>query len=214
MDAGRAPPPPASPPTQDSRSLRDASPGGLTVQITSRRTERNALLMAPGAAPAASLSRRAALGAALPALAASLLVAGVAAAGLVAAAPAQAADDDILFRATLTDNEQSTPTYSPGNGIAEFRLERATLKLSWKVTYQNTTSPVIAAGLYGPENVGANAGLVVDLANGKLKSPITGSTVLSDGVFQYLVTGRIYANLHTTRYKDGELRGQLLRVRR
>lgn len=180
------------------------------MPTTSRRAERNAFLMAAEPARAPSLSRRAALRAALPAV----LATGLVAAGLVAASPARAADDDIVFRATLTDNEQSTPTYSPGTGVAEFRLERATLKLSWKVTYQNTTSPVIAAGLYGPENVGANAGLVVDLANGKFKSPITGSTVLSDGVFQYLVTGRVYANLHTTRYKDGELRGQLLRVRR
>ena len=134
---------------------------------------------------------------------------------LPAAAPsgAWAADDDIVFTATLSDNEQSVPTYSPGSGFAEFRLERATLKLSWKVTYQNLTSPPVAAGLYGPENVGANAGQVVDLAHGKLKSPITGSTILSDGVFQYLITGRVYVNLHTTRYPDGELRGQLQRQR-
>jgi len=175
------------------------------VPITSQRAESNALPLATAACAGAPCSRRTALGGGLL----SLL-----AAALLATTPAHAADDDIVFRATLTDNEQSTPTYSPGNGVAEFRLERATLKLSWKVTYQNTTSPVIAAGLYGPENVGANAGLVVDLANGKFKSPIVGSTVLSDGVFQYLVTGRVYANLHTTRYKDGELRGQLQRVRR
>jgi hypothetical protein len=139
----------------------------------------------------------------------------IATALLCATAPrAGAADDDILFTATLSDDEQSVPTYSPGSGIAEFRLERATMKLSWKVTYQNLTSPPIAAGLYGPENVGANAGQVVDLANGRLKSPITGSTTLSDGVFQYLITGRVYVNLHTAKYKDGELRGQLRRQRR
>lgn len=127
---------------------------------------------------------------------------------------ARAADDDIVFTATLTDNEQSVPTYSKGSGFAEFRLERKTLKLSWTVTYKDLTSPPVAAGLYGPENVGANAGLVVDLANGKLKSPITGSTVLSDGVFQYLITSRVYANIHTQRYPQGELRGQVMRQRR
>lgn len=127
---------------------------------------------------------------------------------------ARAADDDILFSATLSDNEQSVPTYSKGSGVAEFRLERKTLKLSWTITFKDLTSPPTAAGLYGPENVGANAGLVVDLANGKLKSPITGSTVLSDGVFQYLITTRTYVNIHTRRYPDGELRGQVLRRRR
>ncbi len=126
---------------------------------------------------------------------------------------ALAADDDIVFTAMLTDDEQSVPTESTGSGFAELRLERATLKLSWTITYKNLTSPPTAAGLYGPENVGGNAGLVVDLANGKLGSPITGSTVLSDGVFQYLITGRVYVNIHTQHYKAGELRGQLRRQR-
>jgi CHRD domain len=127
---------------------------------------------------------------------------------------AQAASDDIVFAAKLTPDEQSRPTESPGSGFAELRLERATLKLSWKVTYKGLTSKVTTVGLYGPENVGANAGQVVNFGNRGLTNPIQGSEVLSDGVFQYLITGRVYINIHTTRYKDGELRGQLRRQRK
>lgn len=134
---------------------------------------------------------------------------------LVQGPVAQAADDDIIFTAELTDEDQSIPTESPGKGFAEIRLERETLKITWKITYENLTSPVTVAGLYGPENVGGNAGQVVDLApKGNFKSPIEGSQVLSDGVFQYLITGRVYVNIHTTKYKAGELRGQLRRQRR
>lgn len=135
----------------------------------------------------------------------------LAAALAAAATPAIAADDDIIYTAVLTDEDQSTPTYSPGKGYAELRLERATLKLSWRITYQGLTSAPIAAGLYGPENVGANAGQVVDLGTRGLKSPIVGSTIISDGVLGYLTTGRVYVNIHTTRYRNGELRGQLRR---
>lgn len=131
----------------------------------------------------------------------------------VIAPAAVAADDDIIYTAVLSDEDQSTPTYSPGKGFAELRLERATLKLSWKITYQGLTSPPIAAGLYGPENVGANAGQVVDLGTRGLRSPIVGSAIISDGVLGYLTTGRIYVNIHTHRYKDGELRGQVRRQR-
>jgi hypothetical protein len=127
---------------------------------------------------------------------------------------AESAEDDIIFAANLTPDDESTPTESPATGYAEVRLERATLKITWKVTYRGLTSKPIAAGLYGPENVGANAGQVVNLGVRGLASPIQGSEVLSDGVFQYLITGRVYVNIHTTRYKDGELRGQLRRQRK
>jgi hypothetical protein len=128
-------------------------------------------------------------------------------------ARALAADDDILFTATLSDEDQSIPTYSPGKGFAEIRLERATLKITWNVTYEGLTSPAVVAGLYGPENVGANAGQFVDLGVNGLRSPLRGSKVLSDGEFQYLITGRVYVNIHTTKYREGELRGQLRRQR-
>lgn len=127
---------------------------------------------------------------------------------------AEPAEDDIIFTANLTPDDESIPTESPATGFAEVRLERATLKLTWKVTYKGLTSKPIIAGLYGPENVGANAGQVVNLGVRGLASPIQGSEVLSDGVFQYLITGRVYVNIHTTRYKEGELRGQLRRQRK
>ncbi len=128
-----------------------------------------------------------------------------------------AAEDDIVFKATLSADDEATATTSPGSGTAEVRLERATLRITWKVTYQGLTSAPIHAALYGPENAGATAGEVVDLApkgSKGLASPIEGSAVLSDGVFSYLISGRVYVNLSTQRYKSGELRGQLRRQRR
>ena len=119
-----------------------------------------------------------------------------------------------MYAATLTPDEQSTPTESPGTGYAEVRLERATLRITWKVTYKGLTSRPTAAGLYGPENVGGTSGQIVNLGAKGLASPIQGSQIIDDGILQYLVTGRIYVNIHTTRYKDGELRGQLRRQRR
>lgn len=149
----------------------------------------------------------------LPRTAMSVASLALCAAGVLAAEAAAAAEDDIVYAATLTADDQSTPTESPGKGYAELRLERATLRITWKVTYQGLTSRITAAGLYGPENVGATAGQVVNLGAKGLGSPIQGSQVLDDGVLQYLVTGRVYVNLHTTRYPDGELRGQLRRQR-
>ena len=125
--------------------------------------------------------------------------------------PVYAGSNDIRFIANLSDDEQSTPTYSDGKGIAEIILERETLKITWNITYQNLSSKPIEAGIYGPENVGATAGLQINFGVNGLASPIKGSAVLNEGQLQYLITERMYVNILTTKWKGGELRGQLQR---
>ncbi len=45
-----------------------------------------------------------------------------------------------------------------------------------------------------------------------VKSPFSGSVVLTDSQVEYLVTGRFYVNVHTVKYPAGELRGMINRV--
>ena len=40
-----------------------------------------------------------------------------------------------------------------------------------------------------------------------------GSVTLNEGQLEYLLTGRMYVNLHTVKYPNGEIRGQLSRQR-
>ena len=119
----------------------------------------------------------------------------------------------IVFYADLSADEESSFTESPGVGRFECQLDRATLKLTWKVTYSNTTSPVTSAGIHGPQTAGSEAAVLIDLGKGGLKSPIEGSATLSDSDLEYLLTGKMYVNLHTVKYPGGELRGQLSRQR-
>ena len=119
----------------------------------------------------------------------------------------------IVFYADLSADEESAETYSPGIGRFECALERKTLKLTWKVTYQKLTSPVIGAGIHGPQSPGAEAGVLVDLGGKGLTSPIEGSSILNEGQLEYLLTDRMYVNILTKKYPGGELRGQLARLR-
>lgn len=123
------------------------------------------------------------------------------------------AADDVHYACDLSDNDESAETYSPGKGRAEFTLERATMKLSWRVSYEGLTTPLVSAGAYGPERVGANAGETIRLSANGTTSPLTGSKALNDSERQYLATGRMYVNLLTAKYKDGELRCQIGRLR-
>jgi len=119
----------------------------------------------------------------------------------------------INFLAILSSEEQSAPTESPGSGRAEFILDRPTQRLEWAITYAGLTSSATGAHIHGPQTPGGNAGVLFDLAAGGLSSPLKGSVILNDGALEYLLTGRMYVNIHTTKYPPGELRGQIMRQR-
>jgi hypothetical protein len=119
----------------------------------------------------------------------------------------------ITFYADLSADEESAVTESPGTGHVAFTLDRKTLRLSWKLTYTALTSPPTSASIHGPQTPGGNAGVVVDLAPKGVKNPLEGSTILTEGALEYLLTGRLYVNVFTTKYKEGELRGQIMRRR-
>src|SRR3954470_12788661 len=114
-------------------------------------------------------------------LAAAVLVFGASPGG-------SAATDDVHYGCNLSDNDESSETYSPGKGRVDFTLERATMKLSWRVTYEGLTGPLLTAGAYGPERVGANAGEAFRLSSNGTASPLVGSKVLNDSERQYLAT--------------------------
>jgi hypothetical protein len=117
------------------------------------------------------------------------------------------------FFTDLAADEESAVTDSPGIGHAEFVLDRKTLRLTWKITYSGLTAAPTSISLHGPQTPGGNAGVLLDLAPKGMKSPLEGAAIINDGQLEYLLTGRIYINLFTTKYKEGELRGQIKRRR-
>lgn len=143
------------------------------------------------------------------------LAAATVAIHLLIGADAQAQQDSapIAFYSDLSADEESAPTESPGRGKADFLLERETLRFSWTVTYKGLLSPISSAKIYGPQRPGANAGPQIDLAMKGLVSPLAGSVVLSDAQVEYLLAGRLYVNITTQKLKEGELRGQIQRLR-
>ncbi len=119
----------------------------------------------------------------------------------------------VVFFADLSADEESAVTESPGSGRVDFQLDRATLKLSWTLTFKNLTSPPTGVHIHGPQTPGGEAGILIDLAPGGVKSGVVGSSVLNDGLLAYLVQDRMYVNLHTTKYPLGELRSPIKKAR-
>ncbi len=118
----------------------------------------------------------------------------------------------IRWNAVLSADEESAVTESPGSGLAEFTLERKTLKLSWKLTFKGLTTPPIGVAIHGPQTPGGEAGILHDMAPKGVVSGVTGSAFLNEGELAYLVQDRLYVNIRTKKYPAGELRGQLQRI--
>ena len=119
----------------------------------------------------------------------------------------------ILFYADLSADEESAVTESPGVGRVDFVLEHDTLKIFWVLTYRDLTTSPIGAHVHGPQTLGGEAAILFDVAPEGLASPTSGSKLLSEGELAYLVSDRMYVNLHTEKYVAGELRGSIRKQR-
>jgi hypothetical protein len=128
----------------------------------------------------------------------------------LAAAPAMAATEK--FTADLTAAAVVPPTTSTATGTADVTFDTASKMLTWTVTYKGLTGKPTAAHFHGPAAVGANAGPVVGLT-GSLDSPIKGSFTLSDKQASELEAGMWYLNVHTSKFADGEIRGQVVKAK-
>lgn len=114
----------------------------------------------------------------------------------------------VAYKADLTGTAELPPTDSKGQGTAMVEFDSGNKTLSWTVTFTDLTGPVTAAHFHGPAAVGENAPPVIPI-KGALVSPIKGSATLTDSQVADLEAGKLYFNLHTAKFPDGEVRGQL-----
>ena len=122
---------------------------------------------------------------------------------ILATAPTLA--DNMAFKAQLKGATEVPATDSAGSGSADVLVDTAAKKLSWTVSYSGLTGDATAAHFHGPAGPGENAGPVIDIT-GKIE---TGTADLTDQQLADLQAGKWYINIHTAKFPDGEIRGQL-----
>jgi len=108
----------------------------------------------------------------------------------------------------MTGAQETPANDSKGTGTVDATYDAATKTLTWTVTYSGLTGPAAAAHFHGPAKVGVKAAPVVPIT-GDLKSPIKGSATLTDQQAKDLDAGLLYFNIHSAKFPDGEIRGQL-----
>jgi hypothetical protein len=114
------------------------------------------------------------------------------------------------FTAHLIGAKEVPPTVSNGSGILHATLNTDTNVLSWTVKYSGLTGPVTAAHFHGPAQPGQSAAPVIPLT-GNLSRVINGKAILNLEQRADLLDGKLYLNLHTAAYPNGEIRGQVTR---
>ncbi|MFO1147872.1 MAG: CHRD domain-containing protein [Alsobacter sp.] len=139
----------------------------------------------------------------IPRLTTSLLALALAA--CAASAPARA--EVVPWKAQLSGGQETPPTDSAGKGEVEASYDTESKKLSWTITYSGLSGPVTAAHFHGPALPGKTAPAMVPIAN-VTANPIKGEAILTTEQADALKRG-VYVNLHTAKFPDGEIRGEL-----
>ena len=124
---------------------------------------------------------------------------------VLAAAPVSA--EMLAFKADLKGASEVPPTDSPATGTAQVDVDTATKEVKWTVQYSGMTGDATAAHIHGPAEPGENAGPAVDMS-GKIES---GSATLTDAQIADLQAGKMYINIHSAKFPDGEIRGQIMK---
>jgi hypothetical protein len=136
-----------------------------------------------------------------------LLLGGIAVTVFGAGIGSAAAETAVVV---LTAANEVPANTSPGKGEANVDYDKATKKLTYKLTFSGLTGDATAAHFHGPAAPGANAGVVVPIGSGAPANPTEGSATLTDAQAADLLAGKWYVNVHTKANPGGEIRGQVV----
>lgn len=137
------------------------------------------------------------------------LAAGLVATFLAGCGQMRPMGNTAIYEASLSGGQEVPPAVTPANGVAEVMLNTQTNTLRWKVTYSGLSGPATAGHIHGPAPRGANAGVAVPFSGNLNAQPIMGEQTITPEQAAALASGQWYVNIHTAKFPNGEIRGQL-----
>ena len=132
------------------------------------------------------------------------VVAALAVSMMFAAATAQA--EMMKFTTEMTGTAAVPPTDSAATGTAEVTLDTEAKTVTWVYTHTGLSGDMTAAHIHGPATVTEAAPPVIDTTTETMK----GTAPITDAQAAELIAGKYYLNVHTEKFPDGEIRGQLV----
>lgn len=113
-----------------------------------------------------------------------------------------------LFHATLEAAPNDAGQGNSAGGRATLRYIARGRLLHWEIVHAGLSGPVAGVHVHGPAGPGQVGGIVFPLS-GMGASPPRGQLRISPEQYGQLSSGQWYVDLHTARFPQGELRGQV-----
>jgi hypothetical protein len=118
------------------------------------------------------------------------------------------------LRATLAGAYEVPPTQSSGSGYFEAVYRPSTKVLEYRLNLQGLSGPITMGYLQGPAGPGENAQQVAPINIAIYDYTIWDGVTLTEEQAAQVLAGQWYVNVMTLQYPDGEIRGQILPLRK
>jgi hypothetical protein len=120
------------------------------------------------------------------------------------------------FRASLNGSNEVPPTQSRGSGYFEAVYRPSTKVLEYRLNLVGLSSPITMGYLHGPAAPGETADKVapINIPLDYYGSGVWDGVTLTEQQATEVLDGRWYVNVMTTEYPDGEIRGQILPLKK
>jgi hypothetical protein len=120
------------------------------------------------------------------------------------------------FRADLSGPREVPATDSKGEGYFAATYRPSSRVLEYKINLVRLSGPVRQVGLYGPAAPDQNAVQVapIDVPFYADRSTVNDGVTLTEQQAREVLAGLWYVNVLTEKYPDGEIRGQILPLKK
>lgn len=118
------------------------------------------------------------------------------------------------LRATLAGAYEVPPTQSRGSGYFEAVYRPSTKVLEYRLNLQGLSGPITTGYLQGPAGPGETAPRVAPINIPIYDNTIWDGVTLTEEQAAQVLAGQWYVNVMTLQYPDGEIRGQILPLKK
>jgi hypothetical protein len=118
------------------------------------------------------------------------------------------------LRATLAGAYEVPPTQSRGSGHFEAVYRPSRKILEYRLNLQGLSGPITMGYLQGPAGPGENAQQVAPINIPIYDYTIWDGVTLTEEQAAQVLAGQWYVNVMTLQYPDGEIRGQILPLKK